>query len=77
MLGACKTLETPPIVSNDFCLIAKRITFAVVPRLEREAALAEGRAVRDDGNKADSDATVGEIGEHNARWRALCHSADP
>lgn len=70
-LTACATLETPR-TADSFCLIAARMTYSVLPRVERDAAEAEKRAVRDDGNKADTPETVAQIGEHNARWRSIC-----
>lgn len=48
------------------------LTYQMVPKAEREAAVAELRPVQDDGNLADSDQTRTAIGEHNARWRAIC-----
>lgn len=71
MLGACST-QQPPRTASDLCLIDAPLKYTLVPKAEREAAAAEGRPVRDDGNKADSDALRDQIGEHNARWRAVC-----
>lgn len=71
MLTACSTRQTPRTVS-DHCLIDAPLPYTLVPRAEREAAVAEGRPVRDDGNAADSDATRAAIGEHNRAWRDIC-----
>jgi hypothetical protein len=70
-LAACATQPTPRTVS-DLCLTVGTLNYTLVPRAERDAAAAENRPVRDDGNKADSDATRASIGEHNARWRSVC-----
>lgn len=72
-LTACATQPTPRTVS-DLCLIDAPLRFTLVPRTERDAAAAEAREIRDDGNKADSDDTRTAIGEHNARWRAVCEA---
>lgn len=48
------------------------LTYQLVPKAEREAAAVEKRHVRDNGNLADSDQTRAAIGEHNARWHAMC-----
>jgi hypothetical protein len=74
MLGAC-SMQQPPRTVSDLCLIDAPLKYTLVPKSEREAAAAEGREVRDDGNKADSDALRDQIGEHNARWRAVCEPA--
>lgn len=71
MLTACATAAPPKIVS-DACLNFRNISFALLPRTETQTALAQGRAVRDDGNKADTPETVDEISVHNARYDALC-----
>lgn len=71
-LTACSTLQTPPSASDSFCLIAKRITYTLVPRAERAAAAAENRPVEDDGNRADSAPTIEQIGVHNAKLREVC-----
>ena len=76
MPTACSTLQTPPSASDSFCLIAKRIIYTLVPRAEREAAAAENRPVEDDGNKADSAATIEQIGVHNAKYREICPAPD-
>lgn len=73
-LTACATRETPRTVS-DLCLTVGTLNYSLVPRAERDAATAQNRPVRDDGNKADSDATLAAIGEHNARWRAVCENS--
>jgi hypothetical protein len=57
---------------SDSCLIFGPLSYAVVPRKEREAALEEGRAVRDDGNLADSAETQEAIGQFNRTLRGLC-----
>lgn len=74
MLGAC-SMQQPPRTVSDLCLIDAPLKYTLVPKAEREAAAAEGREVRDDGNKADSDVLRDQIGEHNARWRAVCDPA--
>ncbi|AVA13829.1 hypothetical protein C3E99_08270 [Sphingopyxis sp. MG] len=71
MTTACSMQPTPKTVS-DHCLIDAPLPYTLVPKVERDAAQAEGREVHDDGNKADSDALRDQIGEHNARWRAVC-----
>src|SRR3546814_19907543 len=74
MLTACSTRQTPRTVS-DHCLIDAPLPYTLVPRAERDAAVAEGRPVRDGGNQADSDATRAALGEHNRVWqigRAAC-----
>lgn len=71
---ACATRPTPRTVS-DFCLIDAPLSYTLVPKAEREAAAAEGRPVRDDGNRADSDATRSRVGEHNRMWREICEGA--
>jgi hypothetical protein len=73
MLTACSTLQTPRTV-NDHCLIDAPLPYTLVPKTEREAAAAEARPVRDDGNKADSDPTRAAIGEHNRVWREVCQA---
>ena len=74
MLGAC-SMQQPPKTVSDLCLIDAPLKYTLVPKAEREAAAAEGREVRDDGNKADSDALRDQIGERNAKWRAVCEPA--
>ena len=73
MPTACSTLPTPRTVS-DHCLIDAPLPYTLVPKGEREAAEAEGRPVRDDGNIADSDALRAAIGEHNRAWRDICEA---
>lgn len=70
-LTACATQPTLRTVS-DHCLIDAPLPYTLVPKAEREAAAAEGRPVRDDGNRADSVATRDRIGEHNRVWREIC-----
>lgn len=74
-LTACGTRETPRTVS-DACLTLATLSYQLVPKTEREAAAIEQRPVRDDGNLADSDLTRAAIGEHNARWRAVCEAKE-
>lgn len=71
MLTACATQPMPRTVS-DLCLIDAPLSYTLVPKREREAAADQERPVHDDGNVADSDPTRAAIGEHNARWRAVC-----
>lgn len=61
-LVACGTAEPPKTVSDVSCAAFKAITFAQLPPGQTD----------DPGNKADSDLTVGEISEHNARFDAIC-----
>jgi hypothetical protein len=61
-LAACATVAPPKTVSDVSCAAFKPISFAQLPAGQ----------TNDDGNKADSDATVAEIGEHNARFDAIC-----
>lgn len=73
MLTACATQQTPRTAS-DLCLTISPLPYTLVPKSEREAAEAEGRPVRDDGNKADSDQTIANIGALNRSWRAVCEA---
>lgn len=70
-LTACVTRETQTIV-NDYCLIHRPIAYAVLPRVEREAAEREGRPVRDDGNLADTEQTQLALGEDWRVYRTTC-----
>ena len=72
-LTACSTRQTPRTVS-DHCLLDEALPYTLVPKAEREAAVAEGRPVRDDGNLADSDATRAAIGAHNRAFRSVCET---
>lgn len=74
MPTACSTPQTPRTVS-DLCHLDAPLPYTLVPKAEREAAAAEGREVRDDGNKADSDPTRFVIGQHNRAWRDVCEKA--
>jgi len=69
--SACATLEPQRTVSSG-CLIFRPISFAQLPAAER----AKGEAAQDPGNAADSDPTVAEITEHNARYGATCQRND-
>lgn len=71
MPTACSTPPTLRTVS-DLCLLDAPLPYTLVRKAEREAAAAEGRPVRDDGNHADSDLTRDTIGQHNRAWRAIC-----
>lgn len=73
MLTACSMQPTPRTVS-DYCLVDAPLPYTLVPKSERDAAAAEGRPVRDDGNLADSDAMRATIGEHNRAWREICEA---
>lgn len=75
MLTACSTRQTPRTVS-DHCLIDEPLPYTLVPKAEREAAAAEDRPVRDDGNQADSNPTRAAIGEHNRIWRDICENRE-
>lgn len=66
--------QPTPRTASDLCLTVGTLSYTLVPKKEREAAAVESRPVRDDGNKADSDATRAAIGEHNARWRSVCEN---
>lgn len=70
-LTACSTRQIPRTVS-DHCLLDEALPYTLVPKAEREAAAAEKRPVRDDGNNADSEATRAAIGEHNRIYRDIC-----
>ena len=72
-MTACSTQQTPRTVS-DLCLLDAPLPYTLVPKAEREAAKAEGRDVRDDGNLADSEPTRDVIGEHNRSWREICEA---
>lgn len=75
MPTACSMQPTPRTVS-DHCLLDAPLPYTLVPKDERQAASAEGRPVRDDGNMADSHATRERIGEHNRAWREVCEKAN-
>lgn len=61
-LAACATPAPLKIVTDTSCTSFAAISYA---------QLAKGQ-VDDPGNRADSDVTVAEIDQHNARWDALC-----
>lgn len=61
---ACSTVERPAPVDTS-CLALKALNFAQLPLGQKD----------DPGNLADSDQTVDQIIEHNARWYALCPRA--
>lgn len=58
---ACATVERPAPADSS-CLALKALNFAQLPLGQKD----------DPGNLADSDDTVDQIIEHNARWYALC-----
>lgn len=62
--SACGPLE-PPKTAGSPCLVFKAISFA---------QLSPGET-NDPDNKADSDPTVSEITDHNARYESLCSPA--
>lgn len=59
-LTGCKTIETRTVDTS--CTSFRPISYAQLPPGQ----------VDDPGNVADSDATVGELDSHNAKWDALC-----
>lgn len=59
---ACKRLEPPRTAGDSMCLIDRRIS--------AEPAPVEG--MDDAGNLFDSEATFGEILEHNAAYARIC-----
>ena len=69
MLTACATREPPRTVSDVSCAAFRVISYAQLPRTEREKPQVDQV---DRGNIADSDSTVGEIQAHNARYEAIC-----
>lgn len=60
-LAACVT-PAPPRIVDTSCTAFRAISYAQLPT----------GVLDDPGNKADSDATVSEIENHNAKWDALC-----
>lgn len=67
MSSACATRAPQRIVVDTSCAAFKAISYAQLPKGQ----------VDDPGNKADSDATVAEITEHNGRYDALCGQSRP
>jgi hypothetical protein len=67
-LTACATAERPRIVDTA-CAQFSTISYAQLPAAVRSLPAPEQR---DDGNRADTDATVAEVQAHNARYRATC-----
>lgn len=61
-LNACATPATRTIVTDTSCTSFRAISFAIKPPMKPEDAT----------NKYDTDATVAEVMDHNARWDALC-----
>lgn len=61
--AACASrTPAPPKTVNDYCLIAKRISYAELRRGE----------VDDPGNGADTPVTVREIKDHNKEYACVC-----
>lgn len=69
---ACATAGRPKTASDSFCVLYEPVAYALLKRSEIEAAAREGRAVRDDGNEADSAPTVATADRNNARYDAIC-----
>lgn len=57
----------PPKTVNDYCLIAKRISYAELARGE----------VDDPGNGADTPETVVQIKRHNSQRACVCDADCP
>jgi len=60
---ACATVA-PPRTADSACTALKTLSYA--------NARAGDETADDPGNRYDTAATVREVAEHNARWRALC-----
>lgn len=65
--SACVTPAPLRIVTDTSCTAFHAIGFAQLPAGQKD----------DPGNKADSDTTVAEVMDHNARYDALCSQSKP
>ena len=72
MLTACATHEPPRIVSDVSCSAFSVISYAQLPRTERDKPRDDQA---DPGNRADTPETVAEVQAHNARFEAICRIA--
>lgn len=61
-IAACAATPPAPVVIDTSCSTFRAISYAQLPAGQ----------VDDPGNKADSDETVAEIDQHNAKYDASC-----
>lgn len=60
--GCASRTPEPPKTVSDYCLIAKRMSYAELRRDQ----------VDDPGNKADTPETVKQVKDHNSEYACVC-----